>query len=1030
VPRSGWLALGAICAALLAEGTGDPWSAALPAMLAALGAGALRGGMHRRRASARRLLLVAAGASIVAVRLAISAAGAGPVPALPSTPGPFVADVLTIGSRDAGAQRAVLAITDPPGLRLYALLPRYPEIIPGDRIIVGGRVIPPPDDGFGDYLRRSRIAGSITSGTIGRLPSGGGSGAWLEMRRRTAHDLIASVLPEPHAGLASGILIGLRDEVDRQLAAAFTAAGLSHVVAISGWNISIVAAAISAAFGWTSRRLRSAAVLGGIIAYALAAGASASVVRGAIMAAVVIGSRTSGRRSRASATLGVAALLMVVVDPAVAGDAGFQLSAAATAGLIAWGTAMTGWLRDRLPAAVPGAVVETLGVSLAAQATTLAIILVQFGRLSLVAPFANLVAAPLVTPVMAASGLALVAGWTVSLGAPHFVSSLTGAIAAVVLGSLIAVARACAALPFASVELSSGASMLAAATALGATWFLADHDRRGRLARTIVRLHGRMRGRFSLRRHGHPLTARGDLDLLLADPLRAPRSAGRGARARWPAAALAAAVIAGGPALVVFPTTPRLTLTVLDVGQGDAVLIEGPRGSRMLVDGGPDPQRLLAVLDDRVPAWDRRIDLVVVTHSHDDHVAGLPVLVRRYAIGTLVEAGTTGTETGSTADGAAYTALETAATASSVARRSVLAGDVLDLDGAAVRVWWPERAPRTGASAAGQDDANDLSVVVDITFGTRRFLLPGDASDAVDAALVARGIAGAAEHRVDVLKVAHHGSATSTSAPLLAAIRPRVAVISVGADNSYGHPAAVTLDRLTQAGAATWRTDRDGTVAVRTDGDSLEVDSERGADARFAIDGASSQSSKRDTTRPPRIAAWVFLLEPPPQPCFCRSTRRRGSSPTRRSWRRLRRSSPSAPSRRACPWTVPWSRPPPSSTMWTSCCRPIIPSTNWDMARPARAGWRSSATPSFRGPWQRIRSHGSSIPIATAAGMASRHVRNGSSPMPTSADRFAWCRCGLASPVGRSASRSIVRVCSAAGLVPNDSSDRCARWQA
>jgi competence protein ComEC len=960
MPRSGWLAMGAVSAAILYAATGDAWVAAICAG-AVLGAAVLWAGgtrplhVHATRASGQpRLLLVGVGATLVAVRLVILAVMAASTPSLPTGSGPFVADVVSLGSPGGGSQRAVLAFVVPSGLRVYGLLPGYPEVIPGDRVVVKGRVRPPPVDGFGEYLRRNGIAGSITSSGVERLPPAPGLAAWLEVRRRTARELIASVLPEPEAGLASGILIGLRDAVDRDVAAAFTAAGVSHIVAISGWNISIVAAAIAAALRRAGRRTRSAVVLAGIVAYVLAAGASPSVVRAAIMAAVLIFSRAAGRRSRASGALGVAAFAMVVIDPAVASDPGFQLSAAATAGLLAWGTGVSEWLRSRFPKLVPDSVVEALGVSLAAQVATFAIVLVQFGRLSLVAPVANLASAPLVTPVMIAAAIALLAGWAVSLGAPHALASVVGAFASVVLGSLIAVARMFAALPFASLDVSGAAAWGCAAASVGVTWILVDDDRRGGIARRFRRRAARARDLLAPARRAVARLSVGrrrDEDPFGAVAARVvPRSPG-GARPRVPWTALIVAGVVAFPALgAVASGPPLMALTMLDVGQGDAILVESPHGERLLVDGGPDPVQLLAALDRRVPAWDRRVDVVVVTHPHADHVAGMPVLLRRYVVATLVRAagenaGAASAPPGADgaasmlpgADGAAEAALDAAAIDSGVEQRTVSAGDRIPLDGVGVRVWWPE--PQfAGSNATAADGANDRSIVLDVTFGDRRFLLTGDAGEAVDAALLARGIAGTDERRVDVLKVAHHGSATSSTAALLEAIRPRIALISVGADNTYGHPAAAALDRLSSVGARTWRTDRDGSVTVSTDGRSLDVDSERGEDSRDTSNVALPQRSTRNTSRAPRIAAWVSRLEPPLQPSCCRSTRRRGSLRTPRSWPRLPHSSRSGRRRKVRRSTVPLSRPPPSSTTSTSCSRRIIHSRSWVTARRARAG--------------------------------------------------------------------------------------------
>jgi competence protein ComEC len=155
-----------------------------------------------------------------------------------------------------------------------------------------------------------------------------------------------------------------------------------------------------------------------IVAYVLFAGASASVVRAAAMAGVVIIARESGRAGRAAAALGWAALLLLLFDPKLVSDAGFQLSALATAGILGWASSLTGWLTAVLPSRIPKWLTECLAVSLAAQAATLPVVLLSFGRLAIISPVLNLAVVPLVAPAMAASGVALLGGFATVAGAP------------------------------------------------------------------------------------------------------------------------------------------------------------------------------------------------------------------------------------------------------------------------------------------------------------------------------------------------------------------------------------------------------------------------------------------------------------------------------------------------------------------------------------------------------------------------------------------------------------------------------------
>ena len=597
--------------------------------------------------------------------------------------------------------------------------------------------------------------------------------------------------------------------MDRDLAAAFTATGLSHVVAISGWNIALVAGLVGALAAGRARRTRSVAILVAIVGYTVLAGASPSVVRAAAMAGVALLARESGRPGTAAAALGWAVAILVLAVPANAGDVGLQLSAAATAGLIAWSRPISAILEHRA-GWLPGWVREGLGVSLAAQAATLPIVLLAFGRVAPLSPLTNLAVVPLVPLAMAAGTLALAGGGLVALGGPAFVATLAGIPGALVLGLLIAIVRLAAALPLAGVTLPppvAGGIALAFSIALAAAVF------RRRIGVQIGRLGVR---RLRLRRQGPQAAGPGAGGKPRPQVSATSRPADRRSRRLLRGAALLVA-LAAGVLVVAGATRPdgRVHVVVLDVGQGDAILVMGPTGGRMLVDGGPDPDRLLVALDARVPPWDRRIDLVVLTHPHEDHVAGLPLVLERYRVGRIAEPGMPGRSPG-------YDAFVAGLAARGTTSARLATGDRFVLDGIAFDVLWPDadRIPRR-ASDDGRE-VNDASIVLLGAFEDRRFLLGGDAEADVEEQLVARGLP-----PVDLLKAGHHGSRTSTTAALVEATRPRVAAVSVGAKNDYGHPSREVLARLAAAGAAVLRTDQVGTIDVALGAAGVEVHTER-----------------------------------------------------------------------------------------------------------------------------------------------------------------------------------------------------------
>ncbi|HSL77809.1 MAG TPA: ComEC/Rec2 family competence protein [Candidatus Limnocylindrales bacterium] len=779
MPRSCSFACGAVVGALALE-TGTT-------LAIALALGLIASSVVLAITSAyRRAVFVAFGVGVAATLLrGMALPTSAELTGIPAGAGPWTMLVESIGSPRNGNQVATLRTLNggADGFRLASTLPRYPAVTPGDRIEVGGRVRERPDSPYGRYLERIGAWGSLDARAIRLLERSSDAGTMLESIRRGAGDLLAKVLPEPEAGLAAGILIGLRDRVDRSVAAAFTTAGVSHVVAISGWNIAIVAAAIAAIAGRLGRRRRAVVTVIAIVTYICFAGASPSVLRAGAMAGVVLFARETGRAGRAAAALGWAAAFLLLADPHLVADAGFQLSTLATAGLIAWATSLAARLDRWTGGRAPRWLTESLGVSLAAQAATLPVVLASFGRLAAIAPVVNLAVVPLVAPAMAAGIVAMLAGGLVELGAPGAVGAILAAPAWVALRLIVGIVDVAAAVPLASLSLEPPLGAIVGLGSIGAVGAAMAWRSR----------HPRRVGRPT------PATER--------PPTRHDNS-----RSFRLASGILAVTVAVAGAVVVSRSGGVARVSVLDVGQGDAILVEGSRGGRLLVDGGPDPDRLLVELDRRIPPWDRRIDALVLSHPHEDHVAGLALLLDRYEVHRVFEPGMRG-------PGPGYAAwLDRIGAAEVTPRLAIAAGDSLRVDDIDLRVLWPIRGqvppepPDTGTGI------NNVSVVLLGTVGTRRFLLAGDVEEEIDPSLLAQGLP-----TVDFLKVAHHGSRTATTEAFVSTIRPRVAVASAGTGNPYGHPARSTLDRLSEAGARVYRTDRDGTVSVAFDATGMAV---------------------------------------------------------------------------------------------------------------------------------------------------------------------------------------------------------------
>lgn len=849
MPRVGWLALGGLGAALLtgAAGQSFEWILTLGILLAT--ALALSVALHTGH---RSVAVMAVGAGSIALRVAIgtavSPAFADPGPP-PTTNAAWVAQIERLGSTQGGMQRALIDVTldakdktdasiDPVGDRsaapdpaagvswvVYAFLPRYPVVAPGDRVSFVARLELPPDGpGFGDVLAAQGAAASVRVRDMQLLPRGGDPLAALETLRRTGGELLARTLPQPQAGLAAGILIGLRDLVDRDLAADFTTAGLSHIVAISGWNIAVVGAVMVSLLRWLPRRARSIVVLVAIVIYTLLAGAGASVVRAAVMGGVVLIVRESGRRGRAAAALGLAVWVLLLADPRIVSDVGFQLSVAATAGLLAWGPALQQRISGRAPRRAPGWLVESTAVSLAAQAATLPLILLHFGRLSLVSPLANLLAAPFIAPSMLAALVALLAGVGAELGAAQVLLIPAEVLGNLGLAALVIVARLSASLPLASLSLQPPFDLLTAAlSAIGVAVFGTAAGRRFRFLfpwrRGRQEDGGGRRASAPASRERPPPRGRTSAHEPTGGGHTAGRPRlGRGVRAM---SAVAAALLVVAVAVAASRSDGRFRMTVLDIGQGDAILLEGSRGARMLIDGGPDPDLLLSRLDEHIPAWDRRLDLLVLSHPHEDHVGGMALLLSRYRVGAIAETGMIGNGPGDHAFRAELGQL-------GVGTVLLAAGDSVQLDNAALDVLWPRRGEVPLHPSNDGSAVNNVSIVFDVRLAHRRMLLTGDIQEDIDPQLLAAGIGQPGEPPVDVLKVAHHGSRTATTTALLSALHPSVALISAGLGNPYGHPSPDTIDRLEAMGAQVLRTDLDGNLTVTSDGSDLHVSTSGG----------------------------------------------------------------------------------------------------------------------------------------------------------------------------------------------------------
>jgi competence protein ComEC len=583
-------------------------------------------------------------------------------------------------------------------------------------------------------------------------------------------------LPGDARALLPGLVVGDTSRITPELDEAFKETDLAHTLAVSGSNLTIILALLIGPPGLAQRverrglaprlgiPLRTTAVLGGALtlAFVVVCRPDPSVLRAAACGTVVLLALATGRRRSLIPALATAVLLLVLYDPWLARSYGFLLSVLATGALLTLAPRWSAALRRRR---VPPRLAEALAAAGAAQALCAPVVAVLSARVSLVAVPCNLLVEFAVAP---ATVLGFAALATAPLMMP--VAKAAAWCASWPAGWIADVARTGAALPGAGVDWPgswTGALLLAVVTGVA----------------VVV-------GRRLLR---HPWWC-GACGLLLVLAVVQPPPLTR--------------VVTGWP-------PPGWRYAVCDVGQGDATVFAAGDGSGVVVDAGPDP-----VLVDRClrKLGITRIPLVVLSHFHADHVAGLPGVLRGRSVGAIE---TTGFE--EPADQVEFVRRQ--AERWDIPLTQAVAGERRRTGALSWEVVWPPARTVGGAGpwppAPEPEGPNDASVTLLVRSGGLRFLLLGDLEPPAQQALL-RSPAGAALSGVDVLKVAHHGSAYQDP-ELIRRAAPRLALISCGADNPYGHPAPSTVAALRAQGAVVLRTDEDGALAVAGRGETLRV---------------------------------------------------------------------------------------------------------------------------------------------------------------------------------------------------------------
>lgn len=656
---------------------------------------------------------------------------------------------------------------------------RLIDVTYGDYVTVTGQLITPGEfDTFSyrDYLARGGIHTVIERADVIPMvdtPNGGNPlVSWLYETRQSAHRVVMMGLPDPQAALLSGILLGEERGIEPALGDAFSAVGAAHIIAISGFNMVIVAAVITRIMSRLTDRKGIILSTGTavIVTYTLFVGANGAVVRAAVMTVIMMFGQYLDRPTYLPASLAFSVWVLLLFNPLWLWDISFQLSVAAVLGIFVFVPPLT-TLFDRLwrqllsesqARTVGDWLQEPLVVSIAAMLTTSPLIVLYFQRLSVVALLVNVLIVPVQSVILILGGLATLIGLIV----PAIAQVLFYGVL-VLLSWTIGVVRLFGSLSWADVPLTVDSRLV----------FLFF----------VILLGG------SMVQVTRPDWSERLLSRLIKRPV------------VYALAGSSVLIFVLLAALLFSRPDGRFHIWWLDMGDSNAVLMQTPAGAQILVDGGRYPSRLLTALGDRMPFNDRVIDTLFITHPDEFDTGALPALLDRYQVGAVITNG----QPNATEN---HQAILERLARQSVPIANVTRGYHLTTgDGVLIEVLSPATQPEIA------DAFDETAMVLRVTYGEAVFLITSDAGEAVLSDLLTDDMLGHAQ----VVQLPQHGAPRTLSTAVWERLQAQVAVLQVDISNRRGLPDADILHLL--GDMPLMRTDEMGHIHMWTDGKNLSV---------------------------------------------------------------------------------------------------------------------------------------------------------------------------------------------------------------